>query len=165
MGSSGSNSRGLIQRICNDFGNEQSAKFIDDLQNIVTEYMKISGYSVGIGDLISDDKTKQDINKIINEKKKEVKKKGITKVVCISINDPFVMEAWGKSYNLKKELTLLADTKGDFTKSIGATFNWRGWGYRSKRYTMLLESGVIKKLVEEEGKCELTAAENFLKEI
>ena len=75
------------------------------------------------------------------------------------------MEAWGKSYNLKKELTLLADTKGDFTKSIGATFNWRGWGYRSKRYTMLLESGVIKKLVEEEGKCELTAAENFLKEI
>ena len=55
--------------------------------------------------------------------------------------------------------------KGDFTKSIGAEFNWRGWGLRSKRYTMLLEAGVVKKLVEEEGKCELTAAENFLKGI
>ena len=55
--------------------------------------------------------------------------------------------------------------KGDFTKSIGAEFNWRGWGLRSNRYTMLLETGGVKKLVEEEGKCELTAAENFLKEI
>ena len=75
------------------------------------------------------------------------------------------MEAWGKNYNLKDQLTLLADVKGDFTKSIGAEFNWRGWGSRSKRYTMLLESGIVKKLVEEEGKCELTAAENFLKAI
>jgi len=89
----------------------------------------------------------------------------IRKVFCISINDPFVMEAWGKSYNLKDELTLLADAKGDFTKSIGAEFNWRGWGSRSNRYTMLLESGVVKKLIVEEGKCELTAAENFLKKI
>ena len=95
----------------------------------------------------------------------EIKKKNISKVFCVSINDPFVMEAWGKSYNLKDELTLLADAKGDFTKSIGAEFNWRGWGTRSNRYTMLLESGIVKKLIVEEGKCELTAAENFLKKI
>ena len=95
----------------------------------------------------------------------KLKEKNIRKVFCISINDPFVMEAWGKSYNLKEELTLLADAKGDFTKSIGAEFNWRGWGSRSNRYTMLLESGVVKKLIVEEGKCELTAAENFLKKI
>jgi len=95
----------------------------------------------------------------------ELKKKNINKVFCISINDPFVMEAWGKSYNLKDKLTLLADVKGDFTKSIGAEFNWRSWGLRSKRYTMLIENGVVKKLVEEEGKCELTAADNFLKKI
>ena len=95
----------------------------------------------------------------------ELKNKNIKKVFCISINDPFVMEAWGKNYNLKDELTLLADVKGDFTKTIGAEFNWRSWGLRSKRYTMLLEDGVIKKLVVEEGKCELTAAENFLKGI
>jgi len=99
------------------------------------------------------------------ESTKELKKKKIKKVFCISINDPFVMEAWGKSYNLKDELTLIADVKGDFTKSIGAEFNWRGWGLRSKRYTMLLEDGVVKKLVEEEGKCELTTAESFLSQI
>tara|TARA_B100001167_G_C16545368_1_gene200948 strand:+ start:19 stop:501 length:483 start_codon:yes stop_codon:yes gene_type:complete len=99
------------------------------------------------------------------ESMEELKKKNISKVFCISINDPFVMEAWGKNYNLKDRLTLLADVKGDFTKSIGAEFNWRSWGLRSKRYTMLLEGGVVKKLVEEEGKCELTAADSFLKKI
>ena len=99
------------------------------------------------------------------ESAKKIKEKNIKKVFCISINDPFVMEAWGRNFNLKDELTLLADVKGDFTKNIGAGFIWRGWGLRSKRYTMLLEAGVVKKLVEEEGKCELTAAENFLKEI
>ena len=75
------------------------------------------------------------------------------------------MDAWGRSYSLKDQITLLADVNGNFTKSIGAEFNWRGWGLRSKRYTMLLENGIVKKLVQEEGKCELTAAENFLKEI
>ena len=95
----------------------------------------------------------------------ELKKKNIKKVFCISVNDPFVMDAWGKSYSLKDQITLLADVNGNFTKFIGAEFNWRGWGLRSKRYTMLLENGIVKKLVQEEGKCELTAAENFLKEI
>ena len=95
----------------------------------------------------------------------ELKKKNIKKVFCISVNDPFVMDAWGKSYSLKDQITLLADVNGNFTKCIGAEFNWRGWGLRSKRYTMLLENGIVKKLVQEEGKCELTAAENFLKEI
>tara|TARA_B100000029_G_C17276135_1_gene851712 strand:+ start:341 stop:823 length:483 start_codon:yes stop_codon:yes gene_type:complete len=99
------------------------------------------------------------------ESSEELKKKNIKKVFCISINDPFVMGAWGKSYNLQHQLTLLADAKGDFTKSIGAEFNWRSWGVRSERYTMLIEDGVIKKLAVEEGKCELTAANNFLKEI
>jgi len=99
------------------------------------------------------------------ESGEELKKKNIKKVFCISVNDPFVMEAWGKSYNLKDQITLLADVNANFTKSIGAEFNWRGWGSRSKRYTMLIENRIVKKLVEEEGKCELTAAENFLKEI
>ena len=75
------------------------------------------------------------------------------------------MEAWGKSYNLKDQIILLADVNANLTKLIGAEFNWRGWGLRSKRYTMLIEDGIVKKLVEEEGKCELTAAENFLKDV
>ena len=95
----------------------------------------------------------------------KLEEKGIKKVICISINDPFVMDAWGKSQNLKNQIILLADVQGEFTKKIGAEFNWRGWGLRSMRYTMLLENEEIKKLVVEEGKCELTAADNFLREI
>ena len=95
----------------------------------------------------------------------KLKEKNIKKVFCISVNDPFVMEAWGKSYNLKDQIILLADVNANLTKRIGAEFNWRGWGLRSKRYTMLIEDGIVKKLVEEEGKCELTAAENFLRDV
>ena len=75
--------------------------------------------------------------------KEELKKKYINKVFCISVNDPFVMEAWGKTYNLKDQITLLADVNANLTKCIGAEFNWRGWGLRSKRYTMLIEDGVV----------------------
>ena len=66
-------SKGLLQRICNDFGNMASAKFIDDLQNIITEYMKSSGFSVGISDLISDKKTNDEIVDVITKKKTDVK--------------------------------------------------------------------------------------------
>jgi len=69
----GGGTKGLIQRICNDYGNMASANFIDDLQNIITEYMKTSAYSVGISDLMSDSKTNQKIIDIITDKKKEVK--------------------------------------------------------------------------------------------
>ena len=93
---------------------------------------------------------------------KIIKEKGIKKIICISVNDPYVMDAWGKSQNIEDEIILLSDVKAEFTKKIGADFNWRGWALRSERYTMLIENGFIKKLVVEEGKCELTAAENFL---
>ena len=69
----GGASKGLIQRVCNDFGNMASAKFIDDLQNIVTEYMKNSAFSVGVSDLISNDKTNQEIISTITKKKSQVK--------------------------------------------------------------------------------------------
>ena len=52
------------------------------------------------------------------QSKEQLKKKNIDKVFCISVNDPFVMEAWGKSFNLNNQLILLADVRGDFTKSI-----------------------------------------------
>ena len=99
----------------------------------------------------------------------QLKKKGINKVVCISINDPFVMDAWGKIHNVQDKILMVGDSKGDFTKNIGAELNLtnRGLGVRSSRYTMLIEKGSVLKISEEEvaGKCEITAAENFLKEI
>ena len=69
----GAGTKGLIHRTCNDFGNMASAKFIDDLQNIVTEYMKSSGFSVGISDLISDKATNDAIIEVITTKKGDVK--------------------------------------------------------------------------------------------
>jgi DNA-directed RNA polymerase beta' subunit len=69
----GSGTKGLIHRSCNDFGNMAAAQFVDDLQNIVTEYMKQSAFSVGISDLITDEKTSDKIVSIITEKKNDVK--------------------------------------------------------------------------------------------
>jgi peroxiredoxin (alkyl hydroperoxide reductase subunit C) len=99
----------------------------------------------------------------------QLKKKGIKKIVCISVNDPFVMDAWGKTHDVQDKILMVGDSKGDFTKNIGAELNLtnRGLGVRSSRYTMLVEKGSVLKISEEEvaGKCEITAAENFLKEI
>ena len=69
----GSGTKGLIHRVCNDYGNMASAAFVDDLQNIITEYMRNSCFSVGISDLITDEKTNQKIISIITDKKKDVK--------------------------------------------------------------------------------------------
>jgi len=70
----GSGTKGLIHRVCNSFGNMAAAKFIDDLQNIVTEYMKQSAFSVGISDLITSATTNAKIISIITDKKTDVKK-------------------------------------------------------------------------------------------
>ena len=99
----------------------------------------------------------------------QIKAKNIKKVVCVSVNDPFVMEAWGKVNNAQNKVLMVADSRGDFTKSIGAEINLghKGLGIRSSRYAMLIEKGNIIKISKEEvaGKCEATAAENFLKNI
>ncbi len=99
----------------------------------------------------------------------QLREKNIKKVICVSVNDPFVMNAWGKTHNVENKILMVADYKADFTKNIGAELdlNKRGLGIRSSRYTMLVEKGTIVKIVEEEvaGKCESTAAENFLKVI
>jgi len=99
----------------------------------------------------------------------EIKKKGIKKILCISVNDPFVMNAWGKIHNIGDKMLMVGDYNATFTKNIGAEINLhhRGFGIRSIRYTMLVEKGVIIKIKEEKtvGTCESTAAESFIKEI
>jgi len=69
----GAGTKGLIHRTCNDFGNKTSAKYIDDLQNIITDYMQIASFSVGISDLISNKETNDEIVKVITNKKTEVR--------------------------------------------------------------------------------------------
>ena len=69
----GSGTKGILNRICNDFGNMACSKYIDDLQQVITEYMKTSAYSVGISDLISDRKTTEMVLHVISSKMNEVK--------------------------------------------------------------------------------------------
>jgi peroxiredoxin len=94
------------------------------------------------------------------------KAKGIDNIICISVNDPFVMDAWGKSHNVDNKITMLADPFLNFTKSIGAEVDKsaRGLGIRSNRYTMFIDDMKVIKLQEEKdaGTCEISAAENFL---
>jgi peroxiredoxin (alkyl hydroperoxide reductase subunit C) len=94
------------------------------------------------------------------------KSKGIDHVICMSVNDPFVMSAWGKEHNVGDKIVMVGDPFLTFTKSIGADVDKsaRGLGIRSNRYTMLVENGKVTKLQEEEdtGACEISAAENFL---
>ena len=99
----------------------------------------------------------------------QIKEKNIKKVVCVSVNDPFVMNAWGKANNVENKVLMVADSNCNFTKSIGAEINLghKGLGIRSSRYAMLVEKGKVIKISKEEvaGKCEATAAEKFLKDI
>jgi len=94
------------------------------------------------------------------------KAKGIDYIMCISANDPFVMNAWGKSHNVEDKIIMVGDPFLNFTKSIGADVDKsaRGLGIRSNRYTMLIDNLKVIKLQEEKdaGSCEISAAENFL---
>ena len=95
------------------------------------------------------------------------KQKGIDQIICISVNDPFVMNAWGKENNVGDKILMMGDPFLNFTKAIGAEVDksGRGLGIRSNRYTMLVDNLNVIKIQEEKdtGACEISAAENFLK--
>ena len=97
----------------------------------------------------------------------QFKDKGIDYIICVSVNDPFVMNAWGKENNVGDKIIMMGDPFLNFTKAIGAEVDksGRGLGVRSNRYTMLVDNMKIIKLQEEKdtGSCEISAAENFLK--
>ena len=91
--------------------------------------------------------------------------KGVDSIVCLSVNDAFVMGAWGKAQNADGKVQMLADGNGDFTKSIGLELDATryGMGLRSQRYAAIVENGVVKALeVEEGGAFKVSAAENIL---
>jgi len=79
--------------------------------------------------------------------------KGVDTVACISVNDPFVMAAWGKDQQVGDTVTLLADGNGEFTEAIGLEMDGSGFGLgsRSQRYAMVLEDGVVTALHVEPG--------------
>jgi peroxiredoxin len=98
----------------------------------------------------------------------EIKRKGIDRIVCLSVNDAFVMNAWGKDQNAAGRVTMVADGNGEFTKRIGLELDASkfGMGQRSQRYAMVVENGTIKKLfVEDPGAFSVSSAENILSSI
>ena len=94
------------------------------------------------------------------------KERGIDQIICMSVNDPFVMNAWGKENNVGDKIIMMGDPFLNFTKAIGAEVDksGRGLGIRSNRYTMLVDNLNIIKIQEEKdtGSCEISSAENFL---
>ena len=97
----------------------------------------------------------------------QYREKGIDYIICVSVNDPFVMSAWGKEHNVGDKILMIGDPFLNFTKAIGAEVDKsaRGLGIRSNRYTMLVDNLKVVKLQEEvdTGSCEVSAAENFIK--
>lgn len=102
---------------------------------------------------------------VINADK--IKAKGVDTIVCVSVNDAFVMGAWGKESNAD-EILMLADGNAELAKALGLTMDGSGFGLglRSRRYAMIVEDGVVKHLaVEPEGGITVSGAEEILKHL
>jgi len=89
---------------------------------------------------------------------------GVDTIACLSVNDAFVMDAWGKAHNAE-HILMLADGNGDFTQALGLDLDGRGFGMglRSQRYAMIVDDGVVTALNVEEGPgVDVSAAETIL---
>jgi len=97
----------------------------------------------------------------------DFRKKGV-EVACVSVNDPFVMQAWGQSQHVPDELMMLADGNGEFTRALGLEMDASayGMGTRSKRYALVAEDGVVKQVfVEAPGEFRVSSAEHVLEQL
>ncbi len=99
----------------------------------------------------------------------ELKAKGVDEIFCLSVNDPFVMNAWAEVLGAKDKITLLSDGNGSFTKAVGLELDGSGFGlgHRSLRYAMLIEDGVVKVLNVEDvpTEAEVSGAQAMLKSL
>jgi peroxiredoxin len=94
--------------------------------------------------------------------------KGVDEIWCVATNDGFVMAAWGRDEKALGKVRMLGDGNGDFVKKLGLDVDMtsRGMGLRSKRFSMLVEDGVVKQLnVEQPGKYEVSGAEKMLEQL
>ena len=98
----------------------------------------------------------------------KLKAKGVAAIGCMSVNDPFVMGAWGKDQKSGDKVRMLADGSADYTKALGLEFDLtaRGLGLRCQRFSMLVDDGVVKILnLEAAGKFEVSDADTLLKQM
>tara|TARA_R110002072_G_scaffold17079_3_gene65527 strand:+ start:138 stop:620 length:483 start_codon:yes stop_codon:yes gene_type:complete len=102
------------------------------------------------------------------QKADDLKAKGVDAIACTSVNDVFVMGAWGKDQSAGEDVLMLADGNADFAKAVGLTMDGSGFGMgtRSQRYSMLVEDGVVKQLnVEQPGDFKVSTAEHMLSQL
>jgi peroxiredoxin len=101
------------------------------------------------------------------DKAADIKAKGIDEIACVAVNDAFVMGAWGRDQKAEGKVRMLADGSGDFTRALGLELDLSkgGLGVRSKRYSMVVDDGVVKSLnVEQQpGQVDLSGVEAMLK--
>ena len=91
--------------------------------------------------------------------------KGVDEIVCVSVNDAFVMAAWGKSAGVDGKVTMIADGNGDFSKALGLTFDGSnfGMGLRGQRFSMIVKYGTVTELnIEPPGAFGVSSAEHLL---
>ena len=99
------------------------------------------------------------------QKADEIKAKGVDTVACMAVNDPFVMEAWGKDQNVGDKVLMLADGSAKFARGLGLELDLvdRGLGVRSQRFAMIVNDGIVEKImVEEAGAFDVSSAESVL---
>ena len=97
-----------------------------------------------------------------------IKGKGVDAIACLSVNDAFVMKAWGKAQNTDGKVDMLADGNGDYTKALGLDFDASGFGMgtRGQRFSLVVDNGVVKQLnVEAKGEFKVSSAEFVLGQI
>jgi peroxiredoxin len=97
-----------------------------------------------------------------------LKAKGIDTIACLAVNDVFVMSAWGKSQNAGEKVVMLADGNGDYTRALGLELDATGFGMgkRGKRFSMLVDDGVVQQLnVEPPGQFGVSSAESCLAQL
>ena len=102
------------------------------------------------------------------EHNKELRDKGIDVVACVSVNDPFVMKAWGEDRKVGEEVLMLSDGNGEFTAAIGLEMDGSGFGLgtRSQRYAMIIDDGVVSALNVEPGPgIDVSSAEKILEQL
>ncbi|MDH3519106.1 MAG: peroxiredoxin [Myxococcales bacterium] len=100
------------------------------------------------------------------EKADEIKAKGVDLIACVSVNDAFVMDAWGQGQGAGDKVLMLADGNGDFARALGLDFDGSGIGFglRSQRYALVAEDAVVKTLaVDAPMKFEVSSAEAILR--
>jgi len=102
------------------------------------------------------------------EQAEAIKAKGVDSIACTSVNDVFVMDAWGKERGVDGEMIMLADGNGDFAKAIGLELDAKGFGMgsRSQRYAMVVDNGVVENVfVEQGGEFKVSSADYVLENL